>query len=163
ARLASWNLPPPAWSTALRWWAGTTAAAINTWDSLWPHGHLGWPHHADPAAVFLHLSPCLLLIGLAEAIAAYRQLLTETHPPRPPCPPRTHTPHPQPDPPPDPATTHPPHPSTEAAPDTAPPEDDELLTQARDLDATVRHRTGKPVSIRQLRRELHLGQARATA
>ncbi|MFF4602566.1 extensin [Streptomyces sp. NPDC001339] len=77
ARLAAWGITPPAWSTTLRWSAGSTAALINTWESLWPDGQIGWPDHADPAAVLLHLTPALLLITLTETIAAYRRTLTE--------------------------------------------------------------------------------------
>jgi hypothetical protein len=76
AHLASWHIRPPAWSTALRWSAGCTAALMNTWDSLWPDRQIGWPHHADPAAVLLHLTPALLLIALTETIAAYRKTIT---------------------------------------------------------------------------------------
>ncbi|WP_431985219.1 hypothetical protein [Streptomyces qinglanensis] len=163
ARLASWGLTPPTWSTALRWWAGTTAAAMNTWSSLWPNGTIGWPSNADPAAVLLHLAPCLLLTGLAEAIAAYRKILTtatatgtgtgtgtaeaptETkgeHPPR--------------------SST----PGTDTAPESrrgAPAISNELLTRAHALDAAVQQRTGRPASIRYLRRSLRLGQDRARA
>ncbi|MFE0178044.1 extensin [Streptomyces sp. NPDC059002] len=77
ARLASWGITPPAWSTALRWGAGSVAALMNTWESLWPDGQIGWPHRADPAAVLLHLTPALLLIALAETIAAYRRTITD--------------------------------------------------------------------------------------
>ncbi|MEV0093731.1 extensin [Streptomyces sp. NPDC050738] len=73
ARLASWGVRPPAWSTTLRWSAGCTAAAMNSWQSLWPDGQIGWPDRADPAAVLLHLVPPLLLIALTETIAAYRR------------------------------------------------------------------------------------------
>ncbi|MGI5352995.1 hypothetical protein ACQEU8_33175 [Streptomyces sp. CA-250714] len=163
ARLASWGLTPPAWSTALRWWAGTTAAAMNTWGSLWPNGKVGWPSNADPAAVLLHLAPCLLLTGLAETIAAYRKILTTTQqqPQRSPV-----------------AGTHPADAAPEPARDeTAPPApgpvdghhqgapviSDELFARARALDAAVQQRTGRPASIRYLRRALHLGQDRARA
>ncbi|MFF2811808.1 extensin [Streptomyces sp. NPDC058000] len=77
ARLAAWGITPPAWSTTLRWSAGSTAALMNTWQSLWPDGHIGWPHYADPAAVLLHLTPALLLIALTETIAAYRRTITD--------------------------------------------------------------------------------------
>ncbi|MFF3911039.1 extensin [Streptomyces sp. NPDC001848] len=87
ARLASWGISPPAWSTTLRWGAGCTAALMNSWESLWPDGQIGWPHKADPAAVLLHLTPALLLIGLTETIAAYRRCITDlmdpTHSPNP--------------------------------------------------------------------------------
>ncbi|GGO99365.1 extensin [Wenjunlia tyrosinilytica] len=77
ARLSSWGIRPPTWSTALRWSAGCTAALMNSWESLWPDGQIGWPRQADPAAVLLHLSPALLLIGLTETIAAYRRTITD--------------------------------------------------------------------------------------
>ncbi|MFE3551324.1 extensin [Streptomyces kronopolitis] len=76
ARLAAWGIRPPAWSTTLRWSAGSTAALMNTWESLWPDGQIGWPNQADPAAVLLHLTPALLLIALTETIAAYRRTVT---------------------------------------------------------------------------------------
>lgn len=75
ARLASWGVRPPGWSTALRWSAGCTAALMNSWESLWPDGQIGWPRNADPAAVLLHLTPALLLIMLTETIAAYRRTI----------------------------------------------------------------------------------------
>ncbi|WP_435208539.1 extensin [Streptomyces sp. bgisy034] len=77
ARLASWGISPPAWSTTLRWGAGCTAALMNSWESLWPDGQIGWPRRADPAAVLLHLTPALLLIALTETIAAYRRTVTD--------------------------------------------------------------------------------------
>ncbi|MEU6142388.1 extensin [Streptomyces sp. NPDC047081] len=77
ARLASWGIRPPAWSTALRWGAGCTAALMNAWESLWPDGQIGLPRRADPAAVLLHLTPALLLIALTETIAAYRRTVTD--------------------------------------------------------------------------------------
>ncbi|MEV7523730.1 extensin [Streptomyces sp. NPDC091371] len=77
ARLASWGIRPPAWSTTLRWSAGCTAALMNSWESLWPDGQIGWPRRADPAAVLLHLTPALLLIALTETIAAYRRTVTD--------------------------------------------------------------------------------------
>ncbi|MFB8177674.1 extensin [Streptomyces sp. NPDC055966] len=77
AHLASWGIRPPIWSTALRWSAGCTAALMNSWESLWPDGQIGWPHQSDPAAVLLHLTPALLLIALTETIAAYRRTVTD--------------------------------------------------------------------------------------
>ncbi|MEU6509723.1 extensin [Streptomyces sp. NPDC046942] len=77
ARLASWGINPPAWSATLRWGAGCTAALMNSWESLWPDGQIGWPHQADPAAVLLHLTPALLLIALTETIAAYRRTISD--------------------------------------------------------------------------------------
>ncbi|MFT9480781.1 hypothetical protein [Streptomyces sp. Mo3] len=80
ARLAAWDIPPPRWSTALRWSAGLAATVMNTWTSLWPDDHIGWPRHADPAGVLLHAVPPLLLIGLTETVAAYRRCTSQTHP-----------------------------------------------------------------------------------
>ncbi|WP_432106666.1 hypothetical protein [Streptomyces sp. AA1529] len=141
---------------ALRWWAGT-AAAMNTWSSLWPNGTIGWPSSADPAAVLLHLAPCLLLTGLAEAIAAYRTILTTTSATAAAeGPPETNG-------------ERPPHsnaPGTDTAAEShrrAPAISNELLTRAHALDVSIQQRTGRPASIRYLRRALHLGQARARA
>ncbi|MGP4115022.1 extensin [Streptomyces sp. 4N509B] len=80
ARLTSWGIRPPAWSTTLRWFTGLAATLMNCWDSLWPDGDPGWPRHADPAAVFLHAVPPLLLILLTETVASYRRHLTPTGP-----------------------------------------------------------------------------------
>ncbi|WP_262371620.1 hypothetical protein [Streptomyces sp. WAC01526] len=85
ARLAAWGIRPPAWSTTLRWSAGSTAALMNTWESLWPDGQIGWPNQADPAAVLLHLTPALLLVALTETIAAPSPTSwTRSAPPTPP-------------------------------------------------------------------------------
>ena len=184
ARLAGWGLAPPAWSTTMRWGAGLCAALMNTWASLWPDGRIGLPRQADPAAVLLHLTPPLLLIALAETIAAYRRLLTEVHHRTPPAPANAPAPHPR-------TLTHPstlPHESTAApAPSTPTPQsaddtdrevhpdpasshlrsrhvhlsDSDLFARAQVLDTVWLARTGQPVSIRQLRRQLHLGQKRA--
>ena len=81
ARLASWGMRPPGWSTMLRWFAGLAATLMNTWSSLWPDGRPGWPRDADPAAVFLHAVPPVLLILLTETVAAYRRHLTPHTPP----------------------------------------------------------------------------------
>lgn len=166
ARLASWGVRPPTWSTALRWSTGCTAALMNTWDSLWPDGRIGWPDHADPAAVLLHLTPALLLIGLAETIAAYRRTVTDltdtagTEAPhddaKQPLPAAPYTAAP--------ATDQPPitpPPPTEQP--TAPPiVDDELWGTAVRMDDTARKSTGSPVSVWRLRQELRIGPRRAT-
>lgn len=166
ARLASWNIPPPAWSTALRWATGCTAALMNTWESLWPDRRIGWPRHADPAAVLLHLTPALLLIGLTETIAAYRRTLahlTNT--------PGTDEPHHLPDQP-----AHPVTGTAELAPDqppitplppaeeppTPPIVADELWDAAVRLDETARDTTGLPVTVWRLRQDLRVGTRRAT-
>jgi hypothetical protein len=80
ARLAAWGIPPPRWSTALRWSSGLAATLMNTWTSLWPDDHIGWPRHANPAGVLLHSVPPLLLIGLTETIASYRRCTSHLHP-----------------------------------------------------------------------------------
>lgn len=181
SHLAGWGLTPPAWSTTMRWGAGLCAALMNTWASLWPDGHIGLPRQADPAAVLLHLTPPLLLIALAETIAAYRRLLTEVHhrtpapdtapasdPARtttylPPLPHEATTaapPHPAPTA----ATgtrTHPDRTSSRTGPRQVHPADGDLFARAMALDTAWRDRTGQPISIRQLRRQLHLGQQRA--
>ncbi|WNE95523.1 hypothetical protein PS467_09285 [Streptomyces luomodiensis] len=216
ARLAAWGIPPPRWSTALRWSAGLAATVMNTWTSLWPDEHIGWPRRADPAGVLLHSVPPLLLIGLTETVAAYRRCTTHLHPHTATAPRQVHphptpaplreqhwnapgapaparqphpTPHPRPrpipNPDPDPGALpelqpHP-HPTgdgpqeTPARPDRPHPAanapaprsgtdsraDAELYAQALALDAAARQSTGQPVSIRQLRHHLHLGQRRA--
>ncbi|MCX5206913.1 extensin [Streptomyces sp. NBC_00237] len=80
ARLAAWNLRPPAWSSALRWFTGTAATLMNTWESIWPTapigsptGPFGWPTAPDPAGIVLHGVPTLLLVLLTETTAAYRR------------------------------------------------------------------------------------------
>ncbi|MBI0298760.1 hypothetical protein JBE04_30955 [Streptomyces sp. PRKS01-29] len=80
ARLAAWGIPPPGWSTTLRWSAGLAATLMNTWTSLWPDDRIGWPRHADPAGVLLHSVPPLLLIGLTETVAAYRRCTSLLYP-----------------------------------------------------------------------------------
>ena len=89
ARLASWGIRPPGWSATLRWFTGTAATVMNTWTSLWPDGHIGIPHHADIAGVVLHTIPPVLLVLLAETVAAYRHRITQLH--------TSHHPRPDPD------------------------------------------------------------------
>ncbi|MEU6158804.1 extensin [Streptomyces sp. NPDC047130] len=155
ARLASWGIAPPAWSTALRWTAGCTAALMNTWESLWPDRHIGWPRHADPAAVLLHLTPALLLIGLTETIAAYRRTVSQLLDPA-----SNELPSPDDTPPP---PDLPPHPEADPAPEPSgsSPIDDELWGAAVALDETVRMTTGSPVSVWRLRQDLRIGPRRA--
>lgn len=168
ARLASWGIAPPAWSTALRWGAGCTAALMNTWESLWPNGPIGLPRNADPAAVLLHLTPALLLIGLAETIAAYRRTVTElmgkgedmakAGSAEMEAAPFT----PVPDLPDDRGQGTPdrhPHASPEC-PDTATAHDD-VWPRAVALNAAMRATTGRPVSVWRLRTDLHVGPRRA--
>lgn len=190
ARLAGWGQQPPIWSAALRWFAGIAATLMNTWTSLWPDDHVGWPAQADPAAVLLHAVPPLLLILLTETVAAYRRLLQST--PVPPAdgsgtallieggdkdpdgvttrslrlepaqeqpysgsvparrgplsaddgPNNTHT-----------GPVRPPDPAGGA--------DGNVFAQALRLDQASRTLTGRPVSQRRLRTELHLGPERA--
>ncbi|MFI0818605.1 hypothetical protein ACH4TX_19185 [Streptomyces sp. NPDC021098] len=186
ARLAAWGIPPPHWSTALRWSAGLAATVMNTWTSLWPDDHIGWPRHADPAGVLLHAVPPLLLIGLTETVAAYRRCTSQAHP-HPitaphddPCeeqPGNTPGAPPPPTPPPSersdregdgPTTavmgTDGPDPTPGGPvdqPDTPSRADADLYVRALALDLATREHTGQPMSIRQLRRHLHLGQHRA--
>nr|WTB08983.1 hypothetical protein OG546_35080 [Streptomyces antimycoticus] len=186
ARLAAWNIPPPRWSTALRWSAGLAATIMNTWTSLWPDDHIDWPRHADPAAVLLHAVPPLLLIGLTETVAAYRRCTSQTHP-HPTTAPHDHHPeeHPRntpgapapPTPPPsehtdeedgDPTAATTRHDSHEPTPDGPVDQPDghsradaDVYARALALDLAARQHTGQPISIRQLRRHLHLGQHRA--
>ena len=188
ARLASWGIRPPRWSTALRWTAGCTAALMNCWASLWPDGQIGWPHHADPAAVALHLTPPLLLILLTETIAAYRRVVTElpqqrdtTGASRPGAPdpaPEHRSDDPLPDPdhtdrvlrhrwghaiePHRPGRAPGPPPPAAGAPEPGDDAiDDDLWRRAVALDATTRATTERPVSIWRLRTELHVGPDRA--
>ncbi len=182
ARLVTWGVPPPAWSTALRWFTATTATIMNTWTSLWPDNAIGWPRHADPAGVLLHSVPPVLLILLTETVAAYRnQIITLTTGP---------FQHPQPG-----GREHPlpaagsmvttgAEPTGESAtgsasdPDAANdpravgqlggagPRDvvgDAVFDRALRLDAEHRSRTGRSMSIRQLKRVLRVGHARAKA
>ncbi|GDY46489.1 hypothetical protein [Streptomyces antimycoticus] len=186
ARLAAWNIPPPRWSTTLRWSTGLAATVMNTWTSLWPDDHIGWPRHADPAGVLLHAVPPLLLIGLTETVAAYRRCTSQTRP-HPTTAPHDNHPeeHPRntpgaptaPAPPPSErtdeedgrptaATTR--HDSHEPTPDGPVDQPDEhsradadVYARALALDLAARQHTGQPISIRQLRRHLHLGQHRA--
>jgi hypothetical protein len=188
ARLSSWGIRPPRWSAALRWFTGITATVMNTWTSLWPDGRIGWPRHADPAGVLLHAVPPVLLVLLTETVAAYRHHINQPHttPPPPPSPPHLSTPpHPEPetDTPPR-YTGYTPHPTEPDAhgrpypadntPDAAHPApppylggepgvDGDVFARALHLDAEHRARTGRPVSIRRLKKHLHLGQARAQA
>lgn len=184
ARLASWGIDPPAWSTTLRWGAGCTAALMNSWDSLWPDGQIGWPRQADPAAVLLHLTPALLLIALTETIAAYRRCVTDlldrigpanpdpdplTDRPAPDCPgpippAADGTPPPAPDrfgphmpchPGPTPRPAHASPPSDSTAADR------DVWPRAIALDDSARTATGKPVSIWRLRTDLRIGPRRA--
>ncbi|WP_431953106.1 extensin [Actinacidiphila sp. bgisy167] len=173
ARLASWGIRPPAWSTALRWSAGSTAALMNTWESLWPDRQIGWPHHADPAAVLLHLTPALLLIALTETIAAYRRTISTLSDTIGPTEPPAHGPEPA-------LQDQPPALAREGA-DTVPDEtrtgdatdhrahaqidvgqpDGDVWPRAVGLDDASRATTGKPVSIWKLRTELRIGPHRA--
>ncbi|MEI5009102.1 extensin [Streptomyces sp. NPDC019645] len=172
ARLASWGVSPPAWSTTLRWGAGCTAALMNSWESLWPDGQIGWPRRADPAAVLLHLAPALLLIALTETIAAYRRTVTDlldridtddrtehdTATAQQPCPPlndRETAP-----------TADRSGPDADSG-DTQPPPrhpadvDRDMWTRAIELDDRNRAATGTTVTVWRLRQELRIGPRRA--
>ncbi|WP_327672688.1 MULTISPECIES: extensin [unclassified Streptomyces] len=185
ARLASWGIRPPGWSTALRWSAGSAAALMNSWESLWPDGQIGWPRRADPAAVLLHLTPALLLILLTETIAAYRRIIANLPNPTG----TTAAPYPEPNTPPPPPIAEPtlphalpPHADTESTtvtdnnaadtpvpPPPAPPPhpgtddatDADLWARAAALDTAARTTTGRPASVWRLRTELHIGPDRA--
>ncbi|MFF7251450.1 hypothetical protein ACFZBU_47245 [Embleya sp. NPDC008237] len=120
SRLADHHVRPPAWGSVLRWYAGIATLTVNTWTAWWPTGRVGVPRDADAAAVVLHSIPPILLMLLAEAVAAYRRRITElithlrnqllqppptTHPnPTPALPHHAHVPKPAPPPPPGPAT-----------------------------------------------------------
>ncbi|GHJ35460.1 extensin [Streptomyces sp. TS71-3] len=187
AHLAAWGITPPAWSTTLRWGAGCTAALMNTWESLWPDRHIGWPDRADPAAVLLHLTPALLLIALTETIAAYRRCLTDlvdrTSWPVPAEQPERRTADPagsaqergdQPCPATDhhhsalpqnclddelPCARHTPGPG--APMDEGGVTDTDLWSRAVSMNNTARTASGKPVSVWKLRTELRIGPRRA--
>ncbi|GAA1918852.1 hypothetical protein [Streptantibioticus ferralitis] len=205
ARLASWGVPPPGWSAALRWFTGCTATVMNTWTSIWPDDRIGWPRHADPTGVLLHTVPPVLLILLTETVAAYRHRITtpplpphdhpQEHPAPAPLPPSTVSPtatpdtippgppplpHPHPHPHPHPGTTalHPvhvgpctagrgPQPAGTALPGQpspthrGDPAHGGVFARALRLDAEHRSRTGRPMSIRQLKRALRIGHPRA--
>ncbi|MFI1584798.1 hypothetical protein [Embleya sp. NPDC020630] len=180
SRLAEHHVRPPAWGSALRWFTGIATLTVNTWTAWWPTGGVGVPRDADAAAVVLHSIPPVLLMLLAEAVAAYRRritdLITRLRTPPPP-------PHPQPRPsgtPPQPAGTPPrpqppqsvaneptPTPIVASAPPTpTPPQDgrdgsDDLYLAAWRLDQRTRTETGRPASIRLIRRTLRLKQDRA--
>ncbi|MDI5973720.1 extensin [Streptomyces sp. SL13] len=168
SRLASWGIRPPTWSTTLRWGAGTVAALMNTWQSLWPDGRIGWPDRADPAAVLLHLTPALLLIALTETIAAYRRTITElldpgtmTDPPGRRSPAHSDDGRSTSSTSPLSAEIDPPDPQrgeVEARPVLA---NTDVWSQALALDDTIRATTGKPASVWRLRTDLRIGPRRA--
>lgn len=185
ARLAAWGIRPPGWSTALRWSAGSAAALMNSWESLWPDGQIGWPRRADPAAVLLHLTPALLLILLTETIAAYRRIIANLPTPTD----TTAAPRPEPNTPPPSSiaeaalpralsphtntgatavtdnstvdTPVPPPPVPPAHPSSDGTTDADLWARAAALDTTARTTTGRPASVWRLRTELHIGPDRA--
>ncbi|WP_107498864.1 extensin [Actinacidiphila yeochonensis] len=181
ARLASWGIRPPGWSTTLRWTSGCTAALMNTWQSLWPDRRIGWPHHADPAAVLLHLTPALLLITLTETIAAYRTTInnllgTSTTIGSPAGRPRSVSRPAKPahaDP--NPADPNPAKQSTPGGrsdtratagapigqPTEAPATDAEMWLRATALNDSALAATGDPVSVWRLRTDLRIGPRRA--
>lgn len=190
SRLAAWGLRPPIWSAALRWFTGTVATLMNTWDSIWPDRQIGWPTAADPAGIVLHGIPTVLLILLTETTAAYRRTVTplllgissadpktESDSPGPtdhPGQPRSGEPTPAADPFTSPlpacgdvrpALAHDaPNdtPDTDPAPRTAtgPPIAD-LWARAQQIDAAARAETDRPASLWRLRTELRIGPHRA--
>ncbi|MCQ4081837.1 hypothetical protein NGB36_14775 [Streptomyces sp. RB6PN25] len=193
ARLASWGVPPPGWSAALRWFTGVTATVMNAWTSIWPDDRIGWPRHADPAGVLLHTVPPVLLILLTETVAAYRNRITTLLKDTADEPLRPGQHHPLPGPvlgstragstlppgaspgprPPSVAAYGGPHlPDTGPATAPAAPHDQpppghhaggQVFAHALRLDTEHRSRTGYPMSIRQLKRTLRIGHARAKA
>ncbi|MET9296869.1 hypothetical protein [Streptomyces sp. NPDC003077] len=190
ARLASWGIRPPRWSTALRWFTAVAATLMNAWTSLWPDGHFGWPRRADPAGVLLHTVPSVLLILLTETVAAYRNRIAELLAVPPPGP--SATAHerllldsaPGGAPAGSPLLAGAPPVLSAASNDASRPastsgvgsptdphwptypngtDTDHLLASALDLDAEHRSRTGQSMSIRQLKQALHVGHTRAKA
>ncbi|WTW93435.1 hypothetical protein OG216_08635 [Streptomycetaceae bacterium NBC_01309] len=191
ARLAELGAAPPGWAVALRWFAGLAAWALNIWESVWPvsSGGVGVPRDADPTGIVLHSTPCALLVLVSEAVAAYRRRIRRllraplawpppaAWTPRVPAASRAYPAYPAatgaagtsgyaaPEVPADPyppAPDEPDPPETATAPDPD-PESDPLYRAALDLDRAARAATGRPVTIRALRTELRIGQARARA
>ncbi|WP_436778222.1 hypothetical protein [Yinghuangia sp. YIM S09857] len=191
ARLAELGAAPPGWAVCLRWFAGLAAWTLNIWESVWPasSGPAGGTRGADPTGIVLHSIPCALLVLVSEAVAAYRRrirrlLLVPRARARPGAwrpgvpaargaypahPDLSGTPghtapavpeHPRPTAPDEPA---PPDAATDLdpAPDAPEPETDPLYDAAVDLDRAARAATGRPITIRALRTELRIGQARA--
>lgn len=174
SRLAQHRVRPPAWGSVLRWYAGIATLTVNTWTACWPTGRVGVPRDADAAAVVLHSIPPVLLMLLAEAVAAYRRRITDliTHltallaHPAPTTPPDAHTPPPPT--PPSPPASPPSHGPVTAAgfdpteePDPPQGGTDGLYLAAWRLDQRTRAETGRPASIRVIRRTLRLKQDRA--
>ncbi|MFF7250471.1 hypothetical protein ACFZBU_42150 [Embleya sp. NPDC008237] len=73
AKLAVHRARPPAWGVVLRWYTGVSTLAMNTWTSWWPDGRVGVPRDPDVAGIILHSIPPILVMILAEAVAAYRR------------------------------------------------------------------------------------------
>ncbi|MFE3205577.1 hypothetical protein [Embleya sp. NPDC059237] len=173
SRLADHHVRPPAWGSALRWYAGIATLTVNTWTAWWPTGDVGIPRDADAAAVVLHSIPPVLLMLLAEAVAAYRRRITDLitrllkrpPPAQPPASFAEQLPRsPQPG---NPAPAPPP-PAAPAPPEDPPPPlgtgrdgPDDLYLAAWRLDQRTRTETGRPASIRLIRRTLRLKQDRA--
>lgn len=189
ARLAELGAAPPGWAVALRWFAGLTAWALNVWESVWPAsaGGVGVPRDADPTGIVLHSTPCALLVLVSEAVAAYRSRIRGllrtplTWPPATPqgpdvpVAPGVYPAYPTSSgtrgtpgytAPAVPVGAYPPAPDAPAPSETATapdPDGDPLYRAALDLDREARAATGRPVTIRALRTELRVGQARARA
>lgn len=181
AKLAVHHARPPAWGVVLRWYTGVSTLAMNTWTSWWPDGRVGVPRDPDVAGIILHSIPPILVMILAEAVAAYRRrintLIAHRVAHRPPILP----------PPFPPATPSGPPTSPAAEPDrrtragndvptpTAPLPDEpsepsetlreghpeELYTAAWRVDVRSRTLNERPASVRMLRRQLRVKQATA--
>lgn len=191
ARLVELGAAPPGWAVALRWFAGLAAWTLNVWESVWPAstGRVGVPSNADPTGIVLHSIPCALLVLVSEAVAAYRRRIrrllsapaawapSDARAPDVPAARGAYPAYPAaagtagapgyaaPDAPdaPYPPAPHEPE-APEAATGPAPKSNsDPLYAVALDLDRTARAATGRPISIRAMRTELRIGQARARA
>ncbi|WP_331738722.1 hypothetical protein [Embleya sp. NBC_00896] len=174
AKLAVHRARPPAWGAVLRWYTGVSTLTMNTWTSWWPDGHVGVPRDPDVAGIILHSIPPILVMILAEAVAAYRRRINSliAH--------RAAIPQAPPPFPSYPATVDPgfPTPAREADPQedalaSAPQTPDEvpdasgaprdgypeqLYTAAWRVDQRSRTLNEKPASVRLLRRQLRIKQ-----
>ncbi|UGQ13600.1 extensin [Yinghuangia sp. ASG 101] len=157
-----------------------------------PSGPVGVPSDPDPTGIVLHSIPCALLVLVSEAVAAYRRRIRRLLlVPRATARPGARTPdvpgargaypahpgpagtpgytapgapeHPYPPAPDEPEPPDAPDPAPGPGPDDPGPETDPLYDAALDLDRAARDATGRPITIRALRTELRIGQARARA
>lgn len=188
ARLAELGAAPPGWAVALRWFAGLAAWTLNVWESVWPAStsQVGVPDDADPTGIVLHSIPCALLVLVSEAVAAYRRRIRrllsaplaraplDTWAPDVPAARGAYPAHPGaagtagtpgctapggPDPPASDAS----EPRGNAPAPNPESEREPLYQAALDLDRAARAATGRPITIRAMRTELRIGQARARA